>query len=75
MVVPDVKPLTAPDTEPTVATEALPLDHTPPDTTFDKVTVEPMQMLAGPVIKPAVGAGTTVTMAVSNVTLQPLTIE
>jgi hypothetical protein len=40
------------------------LDHAPPPTTSPRVTVEPMQIVAGPVITAGAGNGSTLTVTV-----------
>lgn len=64
VAVPPTKPVTTPpETDAVVEGELL---HTPPDVLCDNVVVCPMQVDAVPVMVPAEGAATTVTVAVTG---------
>ena len=52
--VPVATPVTIPDVAPTVATEAEPEDHVPPEAVQAKVVVLPEQRVLSPVMAPAV---------------------
>ena len=65
-VAPVVTPVTTPVEEPTVATEVLPLLHTPPGVASVKVAVNPGHSLAVPPIAATTGSGLTVSAVVTN---------
>lgn len=67
---PTATPVTVPDTEPTVATEILPLIQVPPDVASDKVIVEPAQMLTG--VDGVIAAGTALTVTVAIAKHEPI---
>ncbi len=67
---PDAIPLTIPVAEDTVATDVLPLVHTPPVVVLARVVAEAAHTLIVPVIAATVGSGLTVTTAVTAV-MQP----
>jgi hypothetical protein len=69
-VVPAVTPETIPDIAPTVATDVVPLLHTPPEVASDKLVVAPEHTLLAPEI--AAGNGFTVTIVVA---VQPLPLS
>jgi hypothetical protein len=60
IVVPAVTPVTIPAAS-IVATAGVPLDHVPPETVLESVTVRPVHTLVEPEIVPAVGAALIVT--------------
>ena len=60
--------------EVTVATEVLPLLHTPPGVASDSLIIDPWHTLDGPVIVPALGSGFTATTNVADTAPQPLEI-
>lgn len=62
--VPADTPVTTPVEEPTVATEGLPDDHTPPPGELAKAMLDPTHTWVGPVI--AAGIGSTVTLIVAK---------
>jgi hypothetical protein len=63
VTLPAVTPVTTPDAS-TVATDAVPLLHTPPPIASARVRVAPAQTVLPPVMLPAVGVALTVTAAV-----------
>ncbi len=67
---PDAIPLTTPVVDDTVATDVLPLVHTPPDVVLARVVIDASHTLIEPVIAATVGNGLTVTTAVIDV-IQP----
>lgn len=72
MAAPVLTPLTMPDEEPTVATEALLLLHVPPETELESVVVPVPQTDSVPVISPMAGTPITEMTLVAYAGPQPL---
>jgi hypothetical protein len=63
VAVPPDTPVTTPETEPTVATDRLPLYHSPPEIRSLKEMVVPAHSEEGPLTGPGVGLTVTITVA------------